>query len=99
MNGYHIDAQPGQVTPGLAELHAKCDAQAAEIAGSGDDFDYVEHGSVCILSPITVGAFAWCAKHLPEGAQRFGSSGYVVEPRFIDDVLFGIQADGLKVAA
>ena len=34
MNGYHIDAQPGQVTPGLADLHALCDKQAAEIAGS-----------------------------------------------------------------
>jgi hypothetical protein len=34
MNGYPANAAPGQVTPGLADLHALCDKQAAEIAGN-----------------------------------------------------------------
>ena len=61
------------------------------------DFAFANHGSICLLTPISNAATAWCEEHLPEDAQRWGACGIVVEPRYVADILVGIQADGLTV--
>lgn len=58
------------------------------------DFHIIDHGSIAVLSPLSVDAKDWCDEHLPEDAQRWGG-GYVVEPRYLGDIVDGACADGL----
>lgn len=60
------------------------------------DFQFVSHGSVCILTPYTSKANVWASEHLPEDAQRW-ASGYVIEPRYAYPIIDGIQNAGLTV--
>jgi hypothetical protein len=60
------------------------------------DFEIDNHGSICILRPLTEAAKEWCDEHLPEGAMWWGG-GCAVEPRYIDDIVDGILNDGLSV--
>lgn len=55
-----------------------------------------DHGSIALLSPQTREGMEWCAEYLAH-AQRFGFA-YAVEARYVADVVYGMQADGLKVA-
>jgi hypothetical protein len=50
--------------------------------------------TIYLLTPITPDAEAWIEEHLPDDAQHFGPS-IVVEHRYIDDIVAGMQADGL----
>ena len=61
------------------------------------DFDVSNHGSICLLTPLTEAAQAWVAEHLPEDAMTWGQNSIVVEPRYIEDILDGIVADGLSI--
>jgi hypothetical protein len=54
-------------------------------------------GSVALLRPATDAGAEWCRNNLDPDALRFGSS-YVIEPRYLVDILEGIEADGLGVA-
>lgn len=85
----HKSSTAGQVTPGLAALHAKCVPQP--------DFRFANHGSICILTPLTDAGEDWAAEHL-EGATAWGLKGVVIEPRYAGPILEGIVADGLEVA-
>jgi hypothetical protein len=60
------------------------------------DFVFANHGSVCILTPISDAGKAWADAHLPEDAGRWGG-GTVIEPRYVGDILAGIAADNLEV--
>lgn len=60
------------------------------------DFSITNHGSILLLLPLTDAGNAWADEHLPDNAQMFGKS-IVVEPRYIADIVDGIQADGLTV--
>lgn len=60
------------------------------------DFKFHNHGSICILVAVSAAAQDWREEHLPEDAQTFGG-GVVIEPRYADDILEGIMADGLTV--
>jgi len=53
-------------------------------------------GSICLLAPITPAGVAWCEEHLPEDTMRWGKA-YVVEPRYISDIIDGAADDGLEV--
>lgn len=63
--------------------------------GPEHDFEILDHGSIIIFTPISNAALQWCYKHLPESAPRHGRVGYVVEPRYIDDIVAGARRDGL----
>ena len=52
--------------------------------------------SVYLLTPCSKLAHLWVGEHLPEDALWFGG-GIVVEHRFIDAVLAGIECAGLQV--
>ena len=61
------------------------------------DFSVENHGSIFLLRPITPSAFEWVREHIPDDAQYFGNA-VVVEHRYIEDIVDGIQNDGLEVA-
>ena len=50
-------------------------------------------GTICVLTPLTGAAMEWCNDHLPDDTLRWGSNGYVIEPRYLRDILFGMNAD------
>lgn len=91
--------QAYQDTPGLAELHARCDAQATEIARkpAALDFDFTDHGSIGILTPLSESAFEWVDEHLPGDHQTWGANGIVVERRYTYAIVDGIRAAGLTI--
>jgi hypothetical protein len=60
------------------------------------DFIVTDHGTIALLTPITDAAKQWVEDHLPEDRQTFGDS-VVVEPRYLLDILHGINEEGLKL--
>lgn len=60
------------------------------------DFTVQNHGSIFLLTPHTDAAEEWIAEHLPEDRMSAGPS-VVVEHRYIEDIVAGIQSDGLTV--
>jgi hypothetical protein len=60
------------------------------------DFCLYGHGSISTLVPKTPAAKAWVEKHIPEDAQWFGH-GVVIEHRYVNDIVEGLQADGLTI--
>jgi hypothetical protein len=60
------------------------------------DFTLENHGSVCLLRPLTAIAKTWAAEYLPDDAQTFGTA-IVIEPRYVADIVAGILNDGLTV--
>ena len=65
---------------------------------SSADFSLANHGSICLLTPLTTAATQWAAEHLPEGAMTWGRASIVVEPRYVEDIVIGIAGDGLTVS-
>jgi hypothetical protein len=61
------------------------------------DFRFDNHGSVCLLTPLTDAAEAWVSDNLPESAMTFGSA-VVIEPRYVGPILEGIDAEGLVIS-
>lgn len=61
------------------------------------DFRVENHGSVCLLKPVTQAAKDWVGDHLPDDAQWFGG-GVAIEPRYLDAILSGIDDEGLTYA-
>ena len=63
------------------------------------DFSVTYDGSsLYLLEPRSEAAQDWTDEHLPDDAMTFGPA-IVVEHRYIEDIVSGIQADGLTVAA
>lgn len=63
-----------------------------------DDSDVVvrDEGSIFIVTPVSEDAKGWVEEHIPDDAQWFGS-GFVVEHRYVADIVDGMIADGLTV--
>jgi hypothetical protein len=61
------------------------------------DFTIQNHGSVVILTPTSAAGRDWVAQHLPPDHMTWGRVGVVVEPRFVSDIVDGIEGDGLEV--
>lgn len=61
-----------------------------------NDFSVENHGSIVLLRPLTPAAEAWIEEHIPDDAQTFGNA-IAVEPRYIQDIINGIVADGLTL--
>ena len=60
------------------------------------DFNFADHGSVTILTPLTEAANEWVNDHIPSDAMRW-CGGIVIEPRYASAILDGIACDGLTV--
>ena len=50
-------------------------------------------GSITIVTPETELARAWLAENVEPDALRWGPEGYVVEPRYLADLLDGLTRD------
>ena len=62
------------------------------------DFTFENHGSVCLLRPLTPSAVEWVSQHIGQGNgfQPYWST-VVIESRYVADIVEGIQNDGLAV--
>jgi len=61
------------------------------------DFDFSNHGSICLLTPRTEEALCWVDEFLPEDVMRWGEYSIVIEHRYVDPILQGIEDEGLTV--
>ncbi len=57
----------------------------------------LDRGSLALLYPATDSGAEWCANNLDPDSIRFGCN-YVVEPRYLADIVEGMIDDGLTVA-
>ena len=60
------------------------------------DFTLQNHGSLCILTPLSEAGRDWAENSLPEDAMRW-CGGIVIEPRYVGDIVDGILGDGLTI--
>jgi hypothetical protein len=58
------------------------------------DFAVQNEGSIFILYALSAAAKEWADEHIGH-AQRWGVNGYVIEHRYVLDIVDGIQNDGL----
>jgi len=61
------------------------------------DFLLQTHGSICILLALTDDARAWVEANLPADRQQWGQRGTAIEPRYVQHIIDGIEADGMSV--
>ena len=61
------------------------------------DFTITDSGSIMLLKPETDAARAWTDEHIGDEAQWF-CRAVVVEPRYMQPIIDGIEGDGLTVA-
>jgi hypothetical protein len=105
----HVDAAhdmiaSGQIPNSDLTVEDFTDAQLAEIQNRTKparikvDFSVENHGSIFLLRPHTQSANMWVSEHIPDDAQFFGNA-IAIEPRYISDIVAGIQNDGLAVSA
>ena len=59
------------------------------------DFYVQNEYTIFIFHPTNAKGLNWCYAHLPEDCPRFGLNGYVIEHRYIDDIVAGAERDGL----
>ena len=62
------------------------------------DFRFTNHGSVTILTPLTEAAQAWLDENVGDDETQYWAGGVVIEPRYAEPILEGLQADGLTVS-
>lgn len=60
------------------------------------DFIVENHGSLCLLDARTDAARAWVSEHIDPDAQTW-CGRTVVEPRYVDEIIAGANADGFYV--
>lgn len=63
--------------------------------GPEHDIEMNDQGTIWLFTPISKAALEWCRKHLPDDAPRWGQCSYVVEHRFISDIVERARQDGL----
>lgn len=61
------------------------------------DLTVANHGSIFVLTAVSDAGKEWVAEHLPEDAMTWGPNGYVVEHRYIGDIVNGARDDGMEV--
>jgi hypothetical protein len=61
------------------------------------DVSIRDHGSVVQLIPLTAEGRDWLFVHMPGDCPRWGRD-YVVEPRFLHDIVIGATDDGIEIA-
>ena len=80
----------------------RIDAAMAEAAGADParpDIIVEHHGSIAILRGMTDAGYAWIEEHVSgEGYQPFGLGARLAEPRYVQDIIDGAEADGLLVS-
>lgn len=60
------------------------------------DVLFENHGSICILQPLTEDGRVWIEANVQSDRMFYGG-GLVVEPRYVDVIVNGMINDGLSV--
>lgn len=60
------------------------------------DFAFRDHGSICLLQPLTRAAAQWVVDNLPGDAQRW-CGAIVIEPRYVEPILLALEGDGFVI--
>jgi hypothetical protein len=65
----------------------------------GQKYDAIcwNHGGITILRPLTDAAIRWCDNNLPEDTLRCCGNSYVIEWRYVDDIVAGMEMAGLTI--
>ena len=63
--------------------------------GPEHDFELENHITLWIFTPVSNAALQWCYAKLPADAPRWGAKGYVIEARFIEQIVAGARNDNL----
>ena len=59
------------------------------------DIQFANYGSIILATPLTEAGLDWTEINLDvEDAAMWGAS-YVIEPRYLEDIVLGARADGL----
>jgi hypothetical protein len=88
----------GLSTDGLIRLHAAIHAQICYLVEITPDVTVQDEGSIVVLYLNTETARTWVRDHVnTENAQWWAGNGLVVEHRYADGLIDGLQADGLEV--
>jgi len=61
------------------------------------DFTVQNEGSIVLLKPHTPEASSWAKEHLPDDCPTWGVHAFVIEHRFIEDIVTGAREAGLTV--
>ena len=69
---------------------SRCSRETADLLVRGGGTGY-------LLRAASPRGEAWIAEQIPADAMRFTGGAVVVEHRFIDDIVAGAVADGLRV--
>lgn len=82
-------------------MRSNAPSSSARTQAPQADFLFQNHGSVCLLQPLTEAGKAWFSEHLPvdNSETQFWGESIVIEPRYAHAILEGIHNDGLRVAA
>ena len=60
------------------------------------DFSLTDHGSIVLLYPHTDAAHDWLADNVEEDGPRWGGAFWVIEPRYMADIVAGMEEAGLQ---
>jgi hypothetical protein len=63
-----------------------------------NDFEFTDHGSVCLLFARSEDAKVWVADRLSDDAMDW-AGGIVIERNYVRNILAGLRGDGLSVEA
>ena len=62
------------------------------------DLIFENHFSLFLVRPVTEAGREWLSAAVSDDAQWFGGA-LVVEPRYVEDIALGADADGLSITA
>lgn len=62
------------------------------------DFTIIDHGSIVVLNANTQEAQEWIDEYIDPDAQRWGQNGVVIEPRYISNIIQGIDEAELTIS-
>jgi hypothetical protein len=60
------------------------------------DFTVQDEGTLVIVHALTPAAVEWMAENVDEDVMRWGIDGYVIEHRYAQPIVHGMQAEGLR---
>ncbi len=62
------------------------------------DVSVANHGSICMIQPLTQAAKDWVEENVPLESWQFMGTAFSCEPRYVDNLVEGMRGDGLVVA-
>ena len=68
-----------------------------DLGEAGPDIRVDNHGTVVLLVPLTKAGNAWVRKHVQAEDWQWFGGGLACEPRYVGDVIEGLQEDDLWV--